>query len=117
MRNPYAYAREPEAIEKARELQRDAKPGELYGVERDHWKEPYSYRVVCFDLNLESDRSYIVPPGYERVSRVVCVMFARRLTLIVPPARPATPKARPAAPDLIGDYKAKRRSRRAKVAA
>ncbi len=112
MRTLEAHGRKVKAVRRARELQRAAARSTLVAVERDMWKEPYSYRVVSFDLNNKRDRSYITPIGTQRVSGVYPIFFARRLALILPPAPP------PRVPNLIGTYKTKRRERRReKVAA
>lgn len=114
MRTLAAHSDKAPALRDARERQRDLSASILVSVERDYWKEPYSYRVVSFDLNDRRDRALIRPVGQERVNGVEVVMFARKRVFIVPAV--TVPLFEP---DLIGEYKARRARRRGreKVAA
>lgn len=103
-----AYDDRAAAIRQARVEQGNVERSVLVGVERDIWKAPYHYRVVAFDLNSERDRGMLGPVHTERLTGVVRVMFARRLTLIMSSPRPA---------DVIGEYRAKRKAKRTAKAA
>lgn len=90
MRTLESHTEKAPAVRAAHWCQEEAPSSVLVGVERDYWKEPYSWRVVSFDLHSARDRSYIKPIGAERVTGVEVIMFARRRIFVVPAIQPQT---------------------------
>lgn len=103
-----AWSRPERAIERARLKQTEAPRGVIVTV--DYWPngEPYGYRVRSFDLNVAEDRRRVIPVGYvEPLNRTVGIFHATRLVDL---SRPPAPEP---AGDLVAEYKARRRRRRA----